>query len=413
MKPDIVVFNARRRGHSGQPLVSIAIQDGHIAAIEPVDPGDTGNLTAEMMIDAAGGLVTEPFVNGHLHLCKVYTLDQLGDGALKDYHGSGMGGAMTAIEAAAAVKKKYRPERVMAGIHRALRLAVIHGTGHIRAFADTDTTARLTGIEAVMRGRDEYRHAVTVQAVAFPQDGVIRDPGAEEVLRRALEKGADVVGGIPWIELTEEDARAHVERMMDLAEEFDRDVSMLVDDAGDPGLRTLETLAVETDRRGWHGRVTAQHARAMALYPEPYFRKVITLLKRAGIGLISDPHTGPLHARVRDLRAAGIPVGLGQDDITDAYYPFGRNNMLEVAFLAAHLLWMTGKEDLEALYDMVTVDAARVLGIPDYALAPGNPADLVVHSAASLRDLLAEHAPPRWVLHKGRVVAREGEYLAG
>ncbi len=434
MKPDTVILNARLRRDTDASRVStvnsrpdprvtstpvnrhqiaaIALQDGYVAEIVP-DGENTTNPwpEASTTIDAGEGFVTEPFVNGHLHLCKVYTLDQLGDAALLDYHGQGMGGAMTAIEAAAAVKKNYSVDGLLPGIRRALRLAVIHGISHIRAFADTDTTAGLAGIDAVMKGRDEFRDRVVVQAVAFPQDGILRDPGADDLVRRALEKGADAVGGIPWIELTDDDAREHVTRMLDLAVEFDRDVSMLVDDAGDAGLRTLETLAIETERRGLHGRVTAQHARAMALYPEPYFRKLLALLKRAGIGVISDPHTGPLHARVRDLRNAGIPVGLGQDDITDAYYPFGRNNMLEVAFLAAHLLWMTSAVEMEALYDMVTIEAARVLGIEQFELAPGNPANLVVHEEGAVRELLAHHKPPLWVLHRGRVVAHAGELV--
>lgn len=115
----------------------------------------------------------------------------------------------------------------------------------------------------------------------------------------------------------------------------DSDISMLIDDAGDPTLNTLEMLCVKTIKEGWSGRVTAQNARAMCLYPEPYFRKVSTLIRKANLGVVSDPHTGPLHVRVKELYQMGVNVALGQDDIADAYYPFGRNNMLEVAFLAA------------------------------------------------------------------------------
>ncbi len=409
----MVVRNCTLRGRSGAYTIRFA--DGRVEEIEEQSGPGTSAVGDSETLDADGALVTEPFVNGHLHLCKVYTLDQLGDSAIAQYHAPGMGGAMTAIEAAAAVKRGYQREKLLPGIRRALELAAANGVSHIRAFADTDTTAGLEGIAAVMEGREEFRHAVTVQAVAFPQDGVVRDPGAAELIRQALEMGADVVGGIPWIELTDADATEHIRLMMDLAGEFDRDVSMLVDDAGDAGLRTLETLAVETHRRGWHHRVTAQHARAMALYPEPYFRKVVGLLKRAGVGVVSDPHTGPLHARVRDLREAGVPVALGQDDITDAYYPFGRNNMLEVAFLAAHLLWMTAAEDMEGLYDMITVDAARVLNLKadQYGLRPGGPADLVIHRHATIREVLRDHSAPAVVIRGGRVIARNGEYLPG
>jgi len=143
-----------------------------------------------------------------------------------------------------------------------------------------------------------------------------------------------VVGGIPWIEYTEADLQQHVRELFDLAQEYNKDVSMLVDDAGDPGLRSVETVAVEAIRRGWQGRALAHHARAMALYPQPYFQKLAALLKRANMAVVSDPHTGPLHARVKELLQEGVTVCLGQDDISDAYYPFGRNNMLEAGCLS-------------------------------------------------------------------------------
>jgi cytosine deaminase len=364
------------------------------------DEGETAR------IDADGGLVTESFVNGHLHLCKVNTLALLGDDALSHYHSSDMGGAMTAIEIAAAVKREYRTDRLLPGIRVALEQAIAFGTSHIRAFADTDTTAGLEGVHAVMEARDEYRDRVEVQVVAFPQDGLIRDPGAENLVRAALEEGADVVGGIPWIEYTDDASKDHISKMLDLAIEFDRDISMLVDDAGDPGLRTLEELALQTIARSRHGRVTAQHARAMSLYPTPYLLKLIALLKQARIGIICDPHTGPLHARVDELREHGVPVGLGQDDIADAYYPFGRNNMAEVGFLAAHLLWKTSSEQLEAIYDMITTEAATVLNISDHRLESGGEANLIVHRHPSVREVFAHHQQPSAVIHRGRVVAR-------
>ena len=177
---------------------------------------------------------------------------------------------------------------------------------------------------------------------------------------------------------------------------------MLLDDAGDAGLRTVEMLAKKTIKEGWEGRVTVQHARAMSLYPEPYYRKIEHLLKVARIGLVSDPQTGPLYARVKDLYAAGVSVALGQDDIADAYYPFGRNNMLEIAFLAAHLMWMTTFDDMKILYDLVTTNAAKALGIADFALAEGNPANLVVVDAASEWEAIWNHEAPKLVVKAGR-----------
>jgi cytosine deaminase len=177
---------------------------------------------------------------------------------------------------------------------------------------------------------------------------------------------------------------------------------MLVDDAGDPGLRSLERMAVETLQRGWHGRSLAHHARAMSMYPTPYFQKVAALLKKAQMGVVSDPHTGPLHARVRELLAEDVLVCLGQDDISDAYYPFGRNNMLEVAFLASHLLWMTTAADMEILYDMVTTRPARAMNVADFGLKVGGAAHLVVLQEKSVLEALRSHEAPQAVVSHGK-----------
>jgi cytosine deaminase len=132
-------------------------------------------------------------------------------------------------------------------------LAAVHGNLHIRSFADVDSKARLEGVRALIRVREEYRALVNIQVVAFAQDGIVREPGAAELMHEAMKLGADVVGGIPWIEFTQADAIEHVKACFDYAQEFNKDASMRLDDAGDPDLRTLELMAVEAIRRGWQG----------------------------------------------------------------------------------------------------------------------------------------------------------------
>jgi cytosine/creatinine deaminase len=408
---DILIQHAHLRG---QPqAVDIGIADRKIAAVAEHIEGES-----ELTMDAQGNLVTESFVNPHLHLCKVYTRRMMDDEALTGYHAQGMGKAMTTIELAARVKEKYAEEWIIKNVRRALAQAALHGNTHIRAFADVDSKARLEGMKALIRAREEFKGIVDVQVCAFAQDGLAREPGASELMRQAMEMGADVAGGIPWIEYTEADIRAHVNEVFDLAQEFDRDVSMLVDDAGDAGLRSLEIMAVEASRRGWQGRALAHHARAMELYPQPYFQKIAALLQQAQMAVVSDPHTGPLHARVKELLAEGVTVCLGQDDISDGYYPFGRNNMLEVAFLAAHLLWMTTNRELETLYDMITGNAARAMNIKDHSLKIGAPANLVVLTAPDVLEALREHQAPLYVISSGKLIdparlealARTGEW---
>lgn len=396
---DILIQNAQLREAPG--LNEIGILNGKIVSI-----GKNLEGTAELTIDARSNLVTEAFVNPHLHLCKVYTRQMMDDEALTGYHAEGMGKAMTTIELAARVKEKYAEEWIIKNVRRALAQAALHGNTHIRAFADVDSKARLEGMKAIIRAREEFRGIVEIQVCAFAQDGLLREPGAADLMHQAMEMGADIVGGIPWIEYTEADIQAHIKAIFDLAQEFDKDVSMLVDDAGDAGLRSLEGMAVEAIQRGWQGRSLAHHARAMALYPQPYFQKIAALLRRANMAVVSDPHTGPLHARVKELLEEGVTVCLGQDDISDGYYPFGRNNMLEVAFLAAHLLWMTTQRELETLYDMVTTQAARAMNVKDHQLKAGNPANLVVLSAPTIMDALREHAAPQYVISNGKCIVQ-------
>jgi cytosine deaminase len=395
---DIVVRRARLRAHA-EALHDIAIANERIAAIATRIDG-----AARIDIDARGGLVTESFINPHHHLCKVYKLAMMDDEAARAYHGAGMVNAMSAIELAARVKAQYDESWIVANARRAVALAAYHGTTRLRAFADVDSKARLEGLKALLHLREEFKGVVDIQVVAFAQDGIVREPGATELMRLAVAAGADIVGGIPWIEYTESDRAQHIDFCFDLAIEHDKDVSMLIDDAGDAGLRTLEAMAVAAVKRGWQGRVLAHHARAMALYAPPYLEKVIALMKQAQMSLVTNPHTGPLHARVKDLLAAEVNVCLGQDDISDAYYAFGRNSMLEVAFLNAHMLWMTARPDMETLYDMITTRAARAIGKPAHALRVGASANMVVLEAPNVLEALREHAAPMAVISHGKVV---------
>lgn len=395
---DILIKRARVRDKP-EALVDIGITDGRIASLE-----ENLNRDAKSVIGAAGNLVTESFVNPHLHLCKVYTLKMMDEEALTSYQGEGMGKAMNAIELVARVKEKYDETWIIKNVRKAVSQAALYGNTHIRAFADVDSKARLEGVKALIRAREEFKGIVEIQVCAFAQDGWVREPGVDKLMHQAMELGADVVGGIPWIEYTESDMQQHIQAVFDLAQDFNKDVSMLVDDAGDPGLRSLEAMAVEAIKRGWHGRALAHHARAMALYPQPYFQKVAALLRQAKMAVVSDPHTGPLHARVKELLAEGVTVCLGQDDISDAYYPFGRNNLLEVSFLAAHLLWMTTSREMEQLYDMITVHAAQAINVEGHQLKVGAPANLVVLDVPNVLEALREHGAPRFVISHGNLI---------
>jgi cytosine deaminase len=393
MNHDLIIRNAQLRS---KRTCDIAISEGRIAEISEKTKGPSSKE-----IDAHGNLVTETFVIAHLHLDKVMTGSLAEGAALRQYQESSMAGAMSAIEMASKVKEQYRESEILDRVRRVLADAEFYGVSHIRAFADVDTKAMLTGVRALLKIREEFKDRISIQVVAFPQDGIIREPGTEELLHKSMELGADVVGGIPWIEYTDEDSKKHIDIAFEIARKFNADIAMLTDDAGDPELRTTEYLASSAIKNGWVGRVAACHARATSLYNEVHHRKLCALLKRGEVGVVSDPHTGPLHVRVKDLLNAGVTVALGQDDVYDAYYTYGRCDMLEVAFLGSHLLWMMMPQDRELLYDMITVNPAKIMRIQEYGLEAGKPANLVVLNATDLREAFVYHSEPLYVIRNG------------
>lgn len=386
-------------------MVDIGVEDGKIAEISSL------GLRGERVIDAGGRLVTEPFVNPHLHLCKVYTFHMIGDQALQFYQEEKMTKASEAIFAASEIKKRYKEDWVYANAKKALFEALKHGCLFLRAFVDTDTIARLEAVKAVLRLKQELADVLTIQVVAFPQEGVVRDPGAEELVWKAVEMGCDVVGGIPWIENSPKEQRLHVDKMFEIAKAFNRDVAMLTDDAGDPSLRTTEMLVRKALEEKWVGRVSAHHSRAMALYEEGYLEDLIQLLRMTEANIVSNPHTGPLHAPVKKLIDRGVNVALGQDDVADAYYPFGRNKMLEVAFLASHILRMLSKSDIMKLFNMITFNAAKAMRIPRYTVEKGSDATFIILDAESIHHAFATQADPLYILRRGEIILERHEEI--
>jgi cytosine deaminase len=396
---DLVVTRARLRAGD---VVDVFCSDGVLTALAPT--GELPVPPGAEIVEAGGGLVTAPFVDAHLHLDKVRTLPLIGDAALEAYTADGMADSARGIDLARAVKEHYRLETLLPPIRQALADGERNGVLHVQAFADVDTAAGLVGVQAVLAAREDFRGRVDVSVVAFPQDGLLRDPGAAELVEAAMALGADVVGGIPWIEATPADQEAHVEWACALAARLGRRVAMLTDDAPDPGFDTTRMFAEAMRRHGLDGRGVACHARAVGHYAPVRQNAVLDLAREVGLGLVSDPHTGSFALPVERALERGVAVALGQDDIEDAYYPFGRHNLLEVAFLAAHLLDMRTAPQQEVLVDLVTTSAARVLGLADYGLQEGGPADLLVHDATRTVDLLARHEPPRVVIRAGRVL---------
>ena len=401
---DLVIRHARVRGQ--QALVDIAVEKETIAA---VGPGLAGKAARE--IDAAGRLVAPGFVNLHLHADK----SLLGEVMRPNVSGT----LPEAIEITNDFKRTYDPREVAGRAGRVIEAGVKNGTTFFRLFSDVGTIGGLRAAQGLLLAREKYRDVCRIQVVAFPQEGIARDPGAAELLDEALKEGCEVVGGLPWYEYTDEEARQHIDICFGLARKHDLDIHMLVDDTDDANSRSLEYLALKTMREGFQGRVTASHCGAMAGYNDVYAAKVVDMVATAGVTISVNAHINLVCsarldreprrrgiARVKELLARGVNVISSQDDVNDPYYPFGKPDQLEVATMIAHTAQLTLPHELEQVFDMVTVNAARAARLSDYGIAAGCRADLVVVDAPSVHEALRLQPPRLHVITNGREVAR-------
>lgn len=361
-------------------------------------------------IDAGGRLVVAGFVEPHVHLDKV--------GILRDTPVNRSGTLTEAIEILRDRKRRFTVDEVAARATRAIEQAVANGVTRLRSHVDVDSIAGLVGVQGVARARERTSDLADVQIVAFAQEGILRDPGTGALLEQAMEHGADVVGGMPFNEATQEESRRHIEIAFEIAKRHDADVDMHVDETDDPNARTLEMLADATVAHGWQGRVTAGHTCAMAGYPDDYAARVIAKVKAAEINVICNPATNlaiqgrgdpqPKRrgiTRVGELLDAGVTLSFGQDNLDDVFYPFGRIDPLEVALLMAHAAHLTSPAQIDAVFGMSLGNAARIMRLPDYGFAPGALGDLVILDATSATAAIAQRADRLTVIKRGRVVA--------
>lgn len=389
----------------GRSGVDIGVRDGRIAAIGPGLAGPAGTE-----IDAAGRLVSPPFVDAHFHLDSALSLGQ------PRLNRSG-----TLLEGIALWGEAKPSLSVETLVERALRycdLAVAQGLLAIRSHVDVGDP-RLVTVEALLHVRERVRPYLDLQLVAFPQDGYLRGPGIAESLDRALAMGVDVVGGIPHFERTMADGALSVERLCRIAAERGLPVDMHCDESDDPLSRHIETLAAETIRHGLQGRVAGSHLTSMHSMDNYYVSKLIPLIAEAGIHAIANPlinitlqgrhDTYPKRrgmTRVPELMAAGVNVAFGHDCVMDPWYSLGCGDMLEVAHMAVHVGQMTSLAAMQSAFDAVTVNAAKALGLEGYGLDIGCHADFVVLQARDPIEAIRLKAHRLAVIRRGKVIAR-------
>ena len=401
---DMVVRHAVVRGHQG--MVDIVIEKDRIARVEAKVAGKGGRE-----IDAAGSLVLPGLFNLHLHADKCL----LGEIMRPNLSGT----LPEAIEITNDFKRKYDPAEVAERASRAIEAGVKNGTTFFRLFADVGTIGGLRAARGLLLAREKFGGYCDIQVVAFPQEGIVRDPGAAELLDEAMKEGCDIVGGLPWYEYTDAEAREHIDICFDIAKRYDRDIHMLVDDTDDENSRSLEYLALKTMRENFHGRVAASHCGAMAAYNDVYAAKIVDMVATAGVTISVNAHINLVCsarldreprrrgiARVKELLTRGANVVTSQDDVNDPYYPFGKPDPLESVSMIAHVAQLTLPHELEQAMSVVTENAAKAARVDDYGIAPGKRADLVVVGAPLVHEAIRLQPLRRHVIKGGREVAR-------
>ena len=400
---DLLIKNANLP--DGRAGIDIAIQAGRIVEVAAHIGGE-----AQETIDAAGQLVSPPFVDAHFHMDATLSY------GLPRINQSG-----TLLEGIA-LWGELKPQLTFEAIaDRALEYcdwAVAKGLLAIRSHVDV-CDPRLLAVEALLEVKKRVAPYLDLQLVAFPQDGVLRAPGALDNLKRALDLGVEVVGGIPHFERTMADGAASVKILCELAAKRGLRVDMHCDETDDPMSRHIETLACETQRLGLHGRVNGSHLTSMHSMDNYYVSKLIPLMAEAQVSAIANPlinitiqgrhDTYPKRrgmTRVPELLAAGIPVAFGHDCVMDPWYSLGSGDMLEVAHMGLHVAQMTGQDAMRACFRAVTQTPAAILGLEGYGIAPGCNADIVLLQARDPIEAIRLRATRLVVIRRGQVIAR-------
>ena len=385
-------------------VADIGIKGARIVAVEKLDGAEAGQV-----IDATGDLVSPPFVDPHFHLDATLSYGQPRVNA--------SGTLLEGIALWGELKEIATVDEMKARALDYCDWAVSMGLLAIRSHVDT-CDPDLKGVQALLDVRETVKPYLDLQLVAFPQDGLYRDPNALEQTLRALDMGLDLVGGIPHFERTMAEGSRSITELCRIAADRGLPVDVHCDETDDPMSRHIEMLAHETQRLGLHGRVAASHLTSMHSMDNYYVSKLLPLIAEAGISAISNPliniviqgrhDTFPKRrglTRVKEMQAQGITVGWGQDCVRDPWYPLGTADMLDVAFMGLHVAQMTHPDEMRRCFDMVTTANARILGLQDYGLEPGCTASLVVLDAGDPIEALRLRPDRLAVVSRGKIVA--------
>ncbi len=363
----------------------------------------------EQVIDAAGKLMVPPFVDPHVHLDSTMTAG--------DPEWNETGTLFDGIRIWSDRKETLSHEDVKQRAIQALRIQAAHGLQFVRSHVDV-TDPNLTALKALLEVREEVKPWMTLQLVAFPQEGILSFPGGKELMIKAAEMGVDAIGAIPHFEFTREYSVESLNFAFEVAQKYGLLVDAHTDEIDDPASRGLETMATLALETGLKEKVTASHTTAMGSYNDAYVYKLMRLLKMADINFVSNPlinmylggrfDTYPKRrglTRVKELDAEGINVAFGEDDIKDPWYPMGNGNMMDVLHMGLHATQIMGYTEIMNSYRFITKNGARTMQVQDsYGIEVGKPANFLIFNAKNWYDALNERAELLYSVHNGNVL---------
>jgi cytosine/creatinine deaminase len=399
------------RLHNRDGLWSIGVKSGQFTEIaRKVDADGTE------VIDAGGCLALPPFVEPHIHLDSTLTAGQ------PRWNLSGT--LFEGIECWSERKQTLSEDDVISRARKTIEWQATNGIQYIRTHVDV-TDPQLTALRAMVKVREAVKELADLQIVAFPQEGILSYPKGIELMEKAMDAGADVVGAIPHFEFTREYGVESVEHILQLAADRGCLVDVHCDEIDDDQSRFVEVLAAKALKLGIGPRVTASHTTAMHSYNNAYASKLFRLFKMSGIHFVANPlinihlqgrfDTYPKRrgmTRVKEMVAAGINVCLGHDDISDPWYPLGTGNMLQVLFMGLHVAQMMGYEQISNGIDLITVNSARALNLDGYGIEIGNPANFIILDAESAFDALRLQAGVLYSIRNGKIITRTNPRVA-
>lgn len=407
---DILVKNAKLREKSY--LVNIAINNGIIASILPAKSDLIVEIekNSEHIIDAKGNLVSPTFIDPHIHL----------DNSLLPQLRQNMSGTIAeADEIIMETQQALTANTIIDNASKAIKMGILNGVTKFRTHVDINPAIGLKNLESILEVRKIFKNIVDIQIAVFPRDGLFKDQKNRRLMKKAMKKGANIVGGIPQNERTYENTIKHMDYCFKLAKDFNASIDMHIDATDDPSSRNIEYLADITINNKYNGRVTADHVCALAAYDDSYAAKIIPIIKDSRINIITTPTTDLIHqgrydkepikrgiTRVKQLINAGINVAYGQDYIMASYNPtWGREHLLEVGMLTAFTAKLTSGHEIEKLFDMPTYNSAKILELKDYGISEGTQANLNILNAVSIQEAFRNLSDCLYVISNGKIIA--------